>query len=82
MENLAFTLAILKNVRTFVVRQSYLHNCYGDFLCPYGISFNIYRRSYTRVFICHIAVKRLSQARVCFSFLFDLQIDSFHATTE
>lgn len=63
-------LAILENVCTFVVRQSYLHNSYVDFLYPYGTYFKIYRRSYTRVFICRIAVKRLSQTRVCFSFLF------------
>lgn len=63
-------LATLENVCTFVVRQSYLHNSYVDFLYPYGTYFKIYRRSYTRVFICRIAVKRLSQTRVCFSFLF------------
>ena len=31
MENLAFTLAILKNVRTFVVQQSFLQNSYVFF---------------------------------------------------
>lgn len=70
MKNTIKNLDISMNVRTFAVRQSYLHNSYVDFLYPYGTYFKIYRRSYTRVFICRIAVKRLSQTRVCFSFLF------------
>lgn len=74
--------AHFKSMFTFVVRQSYLHNSYVDFLYPYGTYFKIYRRSYTRVFICRIAVKRLSQTRVCFSFFIYQQINSFHATTE
>ena len=70
MENLAFTLAILKNVRTFVVQQSFLQNSYVFFYVHTAYILNTYRRSYTRVFICHIAVKRLLQTGVCFSSFF------------
>ena len=70
MENLAFTFAILKNARTFVVRKSFLQNSYVFFYVHTAYILNTYRRSYTRVFICHIAVKRFSQTGVCFSFFF------------
>ena len=51
------TFAVVKSISTFAVRQLYLHNSYVD--TAYFLI--IYWRSYTRVFIRRIAVKRLSQ---------------------
>lgn len=78
MENLAFTLAILKNVRTFVVRQVFIINGMGVFILIRGIvCLNI-----EKLYPCFISLMPIKVCRrIGYDFSFFLfQIISFHAT--